>query len=287
LIVAVIVYFYTVVPIYEKSVLDEEIAKRTIELTQLNNRMDVMRAQLTTADMQLNETRKHLNDAEVRLGNAQRAAETARGEAALAKRELAASLAQVEEVRKQLRSADERAQRLYSDLRTFVSSRVAVDMSSACANPTSGLDLALKEDPSKPRMVKLTDNLAAMCVERQLKTDEIRRALGRLSEADRALLSHLMQQAAAAASPQVQSFLKSVHEAEQKRRAKTKLAPLPDDELPVVALLFGGSSSFLKAAGEVIQFAAEQRRQDSRYGEIVRTALFRALDEFLKANPVP
>lgn len=41
LIIAVIVYFYTVIPIYQKSILDEDIAKKTLELKLIKNEIYV------------------------------------------------------------------------------------------------------------------------------------------------------------------------------------------------------------------------------------------------------
>ena len=46
LIIAIIGYFYTVVPLYQKSVLDEEIAKKEIELIEMQKKLDENYAQL-------------------------------------------------------------------------------------------------------------------------------------------------------------------------------------------------------------------------------------------------
>ena len=46
LIIAIIGYFYTVVPLYQKSVLDEEIAKKVIELNIVQKKLDDNYAEL-------------------------------------------------------------------------------------------------------------------------------------------------------------------------------------------------------------------------------------------------
>jgi hypothetical protein len=78
LLLAIFGYFYTVLPIYQKSLLDEEIAKKTLELRAMENRLAQTEAQLSGREAEFKALTKRVDElrttadaARQRLGQAQ------------------------------------------------------------------------------------------------------------------------------------------------------------------------------------------------------------------------
>jgi hypothetical protein len=71
LMLAIFGYFYTVLPIYQKSLLDEEIAKKSLELNAMQSRIETTEALLKTRERELGGMNKKLSDMRVAADRAQ------------------------------------------------------------------------------------------------------------------------------------------------------------------------------------------------------------------------
>ena len=71
LLLAIFGYLYTVLPIYQKSLLDEEIAKKTLEFNAMQARVDSVEAQLKSRELELSGMNKKLSDLRASADRAQ------------------------------------------------------------------------------------------------------------------------------------------------------------------------------------------------------------------------
>jgi hypothetical protein len=67
LVVAIVVYVNTVIPVYQKSVLEEDIAKKTLELAGISSKLNAFAKQVGDSQRELAETHRHLSQARLRL----------------------------------------------------------------------------------------------------------------------------------------------------------------------------------------------------------------------------
>jgi hypothetical protein len=309
LVVAIVVYVNTVIPVYQKSVLEEDIAKKTLELAGISSKLNAFAKQVGDSQRELAETHRHLSQARLRLEQtgdqlkaagerltiAVKEAETARRDGLKAREDLTASLSQLGEVKTKLVTANERARAVYVELRSIVASRAIADLSSSCSLSWGPFAIfVLKDEGSRPRSVKLNENILATCISRQVRSEGIGKQILKLTDADRTLLRNALDRAAKGATSEIAAILKTMHEKERKLREQypkdspVQLPELKDDELPInqtpIFNIAGTMSSGMvkKAIGDF----GSLRQDWGPYAELSKKVIFQALDEFLKKTPI-
>lgn len=68
LLLAAFGYFYTVIPVYQKSLLDEEIAKKTLELNARNNELQSKTIELTELNLSVSKARELAHRSQIEVG---------------------------------------------------------------------------------------------------------------------------------------------------------------------------------------------------------------------------
>ena len=150
---AVFGYIYTVIPVYQKSLLDEEIAKKTIELNRVNS-------QLAATEQRLREITPALTKLESQLNSA----------------------------KTDLTKAQDRARSLYSELRLQIVSWLAGRLINECSYPWepkySFVVISTQRDRVQSPEASKGVNVFAECIKKVNSSPEVKNELSKLSKTD-------------------------------------------------------------------------------------------------------